>query len=260
MRVALIADVHGNVLALDAVLADIAWRGVELTINLGDVVSGPLWPRETFERLAPLQLPTVRGNHDRALCEPIAGLGPSDRFAIEALRVALKPGSWERLAVQDMPSDACIALAALPPMLEVLPGVLACHGTPHSDTTYLLEIVRDGHMELAPSDVIAERLDGFTQALVLCGHTHIQRVVQNGGQLIVNPGSVGCPGYVDDTPPAHVSEAGSPHARYAIIDNAAGAWSVEMISVTYDWAAAAARAVTNNRPEWAQALATGRLR
>ncbi len=69
MRLAVIADIHGNLLALDAVLADIAARGVDLTVNLGDCVSGPLWPAETAARLMALGLPTVRGNHDRWVIE-----------------------------------------------------------------------------------------------------------------------------------------------------------------------------------------------
>ena len=60
MRIAVLADIHGNVLALDAVLEDLKQRGgADLTVNLGDSVSGPLWPRETFERLEMLNLPTV---------------------------------------------------------------------------------------------------------------------------------------------------------------------------------------------------------
>ncbi|CAH2405148.1 hypothetical protein MES4922_40086 [Mesorhizobium ventifaucium] len=66
MRIAVLADIHGNVLALDAVLDDLRQRGgADLVVNLGDCVSGPLWPRETMERLEALALPTVRGNHDR---------------------------------------------------------------------------------------------------------------------------------------------------------------------------------------------------
>jgi predicted phosphodiesterase len=260
MRIAVIADIHGNVLALDAVLADIARRGADLTVNLGDVVSGPLWPRETYERLAPLNLPTVRGNHDRALCSPVAGLSPSDRFAVEQLQIATKPGSWERFPIQEMPPDACKTLAALPPTLEPAPGVFACHGTPQSDLVYLLDNVADGAMILAPTAVIAQRLGATPAPLVLCGHSHNPRIVQIGAQLIVNPGSVGCPGYIDPTPPGHVSEAGSPHARYAIADNGSGTWSIELISLTYDWDRAAARAATNGRPEWVTALTTGRVR
>ncbi len=86
MRLAVISDIHGNLLALEAVLADIAERGVDAIVNLGDCVTGPLWPRETFERLAELDLPTVRGNHDRWIVEKAeAELSPAGRFARDAL-------------------------------------------------------------------------------------------------------------------------------------------------------------------------------
>src|SRR5262249_61596642 len=61
--------IHGNLPALDQALADIARRGADVTVNLGDICASPLWPRETFERLESLKLPTVRGNHDRWIAE-----------------------------------------------------------------------------------------------------------------------------------------------------------------------------------------------
>ena len=86
MRLAIISDVHGNVRALEAVLADIRSRGVDATVNLGDCVAGPTWPRESFECLATLNVPTVRGNHDRWIADrPTDGLPPAGRFAREAL-------------------------------------------------------------------------------------------------------------------------------------------------------------------------------
>src|SRR6266545_2589430 len=86
MRIAVLADIHGNISALEAVLADIRGRSADLIVNLGDCVSGPLWPRETFERLEQLGAPTVRGNHDRqvAILDP-AQMGASDRFAFSEL-------------------------------------------------------------------------------------------------------------------------------------------------------------------------------
>ncbi len=82
-----------------------------------------------------------------------------------------------------------------------------------------------------------------------------------GGLLIVNPGSVGCPAYADPTPPSpHVSEAGSPHARYALLAREAGRWRVDLIAIAYDWDRASACAAGNGRPEWARALATGYVR
>ena len=77
MRLAVIADVHGNLIALETVLADIARRGSDLIVNLGDCVTSPLWPRETFELLEDRAMPTVRGNHDRWLAE----LPPQDMSA-----------------------------------------------------------------------------------------------------------------------------------------------------------------------------------
>ena len=74
---------------------------------------------------------------------------------------------------------------------------------------------------------------------------------------ILNPGAVGCPAYADPTPPPHVSESGSPHARYALATLRADRWSVELIAVEYDWASASKLAADNGRPEWARALATG---
>ena len=83
MRLAIIADIHGNSLALEAVLADIDRRGVREIVNLGDVASGPLWPRETVESIQARHIPTVRGNHDRWVAEGVTG--GSDRYARERL-------------------------------------------------------------------------------------------------------------------------------------------------------------------------------
>jgi predicted phosphodiesterase len=86
MKIAVIADIHGNAVALEAVLADIAVRGVDRVINLGDVVSGPLWPRETMDLLSGRDWLTIRGNHDRWVAggDP-AAKGALDRFAVTEL-------------------------------------------------------------------------------------------------------------------------------------------------------------------------------
>ena len=77
MRIAAVSDIHGNLFALDAVLADIARRGVYLIVNLGDIVSGPLLPLDTAQRLMALGLPTIRGNHERqVLTMDLDRMGP----------------------------------------------------------------------------------------------------------------------------------------------------------------------------------------
>ena len=248
MRIAVIADIHGNILALDAVLEDLARRGgADLVVNLGDCVSGPLWPRETFERLEALGFPTVRGNHDRRPGEdPLGEMGPSDRFA------------YDRLTATQRDS-----LLALPLQLEIVPSVLAFHARPDHDEKYLTEIISSGRLVRAPLAAIRNRLKALEPRfrILLGGHSHrTELIMLPGGPVIFNPGSVGCPAYDDPTEPAHVSEQGSPHARYGIVEltgGDAGTGRFEAIAVGYDHEAAAMRAEESGRPQWAHALRTG---
>jgi predicted phosphodiesterase len=244
MRLAVVADIHGNLPALEAVLHDIRQRGADLTVNLGDCVSGPLWPRETMDLLDQLGLLTVRGNHDRWVAEtPRERMYASDAFAFDALSAQQRT-----------------ELGALPAQCTLEDSITAVHGKPGDDNEYLLERVVDGQLVLAPVETITTRMGRIATSLLLCAHSHLPRLVHAGAAtLIVNPGSVGCPAYSDPNPPAHVSAIGSPHARYALLDKRSGHWAVEQIAVEYDWNAASARALENGRPEWAQGLATGFL-
>ena len=137
-------------------------------------------------------------------------------------------------------------------------NVLLCHGSPLDDLQYLLEDVVGDRVRLAAPARIQERLGDVRAALILCGHTHLPRIVSlPGGALVVNPGSVGLPAYDDTGTALHYVEAGSPHARYAIVDWEAKASRVELIALEYDWESAFQEAARANRPDWACALATG---
>ena len=130
MRLAVISDIHGNLLALEAVIADIGARGVDATVNLGDNVAGPLWPRETAERLATLALPTVRGNQDRWMLDREDDSVPeTDRFARAALTIEQRH-----------------ALHALPPTINIGEDIVAVHGTPTDDCAFLTEELYLGRM------------------------------------------------------------------------------------------------------------------
>jgi predicted phosphodiesterase len=242
MRLAVIADIHGNLPALEAVLADIAQRGADRIINLGDCVSGPLWPRETMDLLEAQRIESVRGNHDRWISEtPREQMYPSDAFAFDRLTVAQAK-----------------ALGALPAQTDLGDGVVGFHGTPRNDNEYLLEDVHDGRLVPARPAAVSERLGAVQASVALCAHSHQPRLVQLNSDLrVLNPGSVGSPGYVDPTPPAHTSEAGSPHARYAVMTRRSTGWNVDLIAIAYDWDAASRRAAQAGRDEWARALATG---
>jgi putative phosphoesterase len=245
MRIAAISDIHGNLHALEAVLADIERRGVDLIVNLGDILSGPLLPRETADRLMALDLPTIRGNHERQLLdEDREGMGSSDRYAADSITALQR--EW---------------LTALPATLWATDEVYLCHATPVSDVACFLEDILDGELMLAPLAQIEERARTCAAPLLFCGHTHIPRVSQlTGGQVIINPGSVGIQAYEGHHPAPHVVEVGSPHARYAIAERGPAGWIGELISVPYDWESAARLAEQRARPDWALALRTGFVR
>ena len=96
--------------------------------------------------------------------------------------------------------------------------------------------------------------------MMLCAHSHIPRVVRIEGALIVNPGSVGLPGYDLDRPETHVIETGAPDARYAVLERMAHGWQVELMTLPYDHEAAAGQAKRNARLDWERALRSGFMR
>lgn len=246
MKLAAIADIHGNCLALEAVLADIKQMGAALTVNLGDHVSGPLEAARTAELLMALGLPSIRGNHDRSLVDtPPDRLGASDSAANTELTVEQK--NW---------------LGSLSPTLIVKDEVFLCHGTPSSDTDYWLEsVTADGNVVTTPIETIEQAAEDVDFPLILCGHTHIPRAIRlRDGRMVVNPGSVGCPAYLDDSPVEHRVETGTPDACYALLEKRDGQWSVCFRHVRYDHLAMAEMARKAGRPSWASALATGWIR
>lgn len=244
MRLALVSDIHGNLPALEAVAADIRRHGVDQVLCLGDNLSGPLMPLETAQWLMASGWPVLAGNHERQILEwqPAAG-GASDGFARAALGSAEL--DW---------------LRSLRPMWQWAPDIHLCHGTPRQDDQHLLETPRAGVLGLATPAEIAERLGGQASALVACGHSHLPRALRTaGGQLLVNPGSVGLQAYMDDEPERYVVERGTPDANYAIVERHGDSWQCSQHAVRYDHAAMAALAQRNGRPDWAQALRTGRV-
>lgn len=246
MRFAVIADVHGNHLALDAVLDDISGQGIETILNLGDMASGPLDARKTMDRLMALDAVHVAGNHDRWLID----------------RPPEKMGGWERPAYAQLDSTHLDWLRQVPMTRVYRDQVFLCHATPTDDNVYWLErVTPDGNIGCAALDDIEAVAEGITQSLILCGHTHTARAVRlRDGRLIVNPGSVGSPGYSYNVPHPHVAAAGTPDARYAILEQRPAGWSVTFRHVPYDHMAMAELARANGDAEFGSALATGWIR
>ena len=234
MRLALVSDLHGNLPALEAVLAELNEAGIDALVCLGDIAAGPD-PRETIERLRTLDCPVVRGNWDTWLIDRIPELGGQ---AGPKLR---DQGTW--CAAQLGEGDKAF-LAELSPRVELdLDGVsvLCVHGSPRS----LMEDI----YATTPDARLAEMLDGDRPAVLAAGHTHVQLVRQHRSTLIVNPGSVGLPFH--SWPPNGALRM-SPWAEYAVLTVEDGRISTELRRVAYDVSDLVARARESEMPhrEW----------
>jgi predicted phosphodiesterase len=174
LRVAALYDVHGNLPALEAVLAEVA--DADVIVAGGDVVGGP-FPSETLERLRAEgdRVRWLRGNVERELVEvpPPREGGPP-------------PGELERLLGALSPEQVEF-LYGLPERVELdLPGLghaLFCHATPQND----LDMVTP----LTPDERLGGILAGVSADVVVAGHTHVQEDRRVGGIRWVNAGSVG---------------------------------------------------------------------
>jgi predicted phosphodiesterase len=221
-RLAVLSDVHGNLPALEAVLADVAAQGApDVTWVLGDLVAFCPWPVETLARLRELpQAALLQGNTDRYLVtgrRPAAFVRSPDDWANMPITLSERDANFrwtvERLSYADYEF-----LSGLPASLEMdLPGygrVVAVHANPRDDETNILPDT--------PGDRVRPLLRGLDARLMLYGHTHrpVDRVVD--GVRLVNDGSVGIP--LD----------GDPRACYALLDFAADRCSVTLRRVPYD--------------------------
>lgn len=242
---AVLADIHGNIWALSAVLDDLRQKGIQKVINLGDSLYGPLAPQATWERIRSFPMISIMGNQDRLICH---GAGKK-----------IRENRTLAFVMEDLTEEAILWLKALPGTYRQSSDLFCCHGTPDDDTAYLLEDVDRTVACLRDEKAIVEDLAGERARLILCGHTHIPRVVTLAdGRLVVNPGSVGLPGYTDTSPVFHRMETASPHAAYALVTPGASGFRVEMVQVPYDWEKAARAAKAKGREDWAFSLRTGR--
>jgi diadenosine tetraphosphatase ApaH/serine/threonine PP2A family protein phosphatase len=189
---------------------------------------------------------SIRGDQDRRLIE-LAAQGPDASRRMDFR--ALEPRHFAWMADQ-------------PPTLLYRDEVFLCHGTPRDDAAYWLDAVNDGGVvRVAPIETIEAEAAGVEASLMLCAHSHIPRVVRlRDGRMVVNPGSVGLPGFAYANPVPHVVETGTPDACYAVCERQRDGWAIAIRHVPYDNAAMAAMATRNGLPSWGSALATGWVR
>jgi predicted phosphodiesterase len=220
MRVAALYDIHANLPALEAVIADVRRAGVDQIVVGGDVVPGPM-PRETIEYLLALDIPVqfIEGNGDRDVLARMRGVEPLSvpaefRDAIAWNATELQP-EFEPL------------LAGWPQILRLsLPGlgdVLFCHATPRSDNEIFTR--------LTPEPRLVPIFGRLNVVVAVCGHTHMQFDRLVGQTRVVNAGSVGMP-------------FGDPGAYWLLIGP-----DVQLRRTRYDLAAAAARIRRTSYPQ-----------
>lgn len=218
MRVALISDLHGNELALEAVLAELKRTGIDQLICLGDVATLGPRPREVLARLRDLGCLCILGNHDEFLldAELIRKYSefPPVIAAVDWCRDELSGAeldfvrTFQPTAELPLEGDATLSLF---------------HGTPRSHMEDLLATT-------AP-ETLDDMLSGRRATVLAGGHTHIQMLRQHRGMLIVNPGSLGLPfrEFVDHQPPTVMD-----HAEFAVIDSTRAGVRVELGRVALD--------------------------
>ncbi len=183
MRVAAMYDIHGNLPALEAVLAAIEAEQPDFIVIGGDVAAGPL-PRPTIERLLALgdRVRFVRGNADRLMVAASDGAS----FAPHVPPAAQQTDTWAAQQIDRAHRDLLASFAphvTLP--IDGIGDVLFCHATPRSDEETLTVRSSDARWQ--------EALAGVEQRVVVCGHTHMQFDRMIGDMRVVNAGSVGMP-------------------------------------------------------------------
>jgi predicted phosphodiesterase len=225
--IGLLYDVHGNLPALEAVLADARKAGADRWLLGGDYALFGGWPGETVEALRELEPASwIRGNGERWTADPSAAPeNPVVPAAIEAAREALG---------EDVVTD----LAALPETTH-LDEILVCHASPPSDVRSFLP---------EPGEDEEELLEGVEAPRVLFGHTHLPfiRYSQVRGIELVNPGSVGLP-FDGDTRAAYalLRDDGTIEHRRVAYDHAASAAQVRSLGGA--WADTVARRIEHAR-------------
>jgi predicted phosphodiesterase len=244
-RIALVSDIHANLPALDAVLADIGRRQVDAIYHLGDLVGYAPWADQVVDRIRERRIPGVSGNYDSTVATDYkhCGCKYEDPRQEELSHVSY---DWTRRHVSPATK---LFLGQLPFRLDLRLGgghlsgttLILVHGTPTLNTLYWTEDRPDdfsrkmiGHAGAPAGDVLA------------FGHTHLPWQRTLDGVHLVNTGSVGRP------------KDGDWRAGYALLDSGSGGVRIEMVRVEYDVEKAMAGIRESGLPgEFAEFLRTG---
>jgi len=242
---AVISDIHGNSLALNAVLEDIQSKKVNAIINLGDHVFGPLEPQKTANLIFEQEMTCISGNKDRDI--------------LENLDQSTQDKTLEQVK-KNLDKRSIDWLKSLPSTQSIDNLIFACHGTPESDNAYLLEEVTESGVFVYKDEELIAKTAHIKEQIILCGHSHVNRVIWlSNVKIILNPGSVGLPAYLGNDKVRFAMESMTPNAKYALIYTDKNSINIAQINCSYDWNTASATARKNGREDWAQGLLYGRM-
>lgn len=218
MRFAFISDIHGNLHALELVLADIQQADVDQIVCLGDVASLGPQPREVIARLKELQIPIVMGNHDNYLLN--LHLTENHLPWLRAAEV------WCRSLLND---DDLGFLSSFQPSIRLAPGqqvkLLCYHGSLRSNEEFLYPNT--------PPETLDEIFRGQEAKILVGGHTHVQMLRPHLNAILLNPGSVGMP---FEFPANGKTLRAIRRAEYAIVDVNDGdiAFNLRQLPIDFD--------------------------
>jgi putative phosphoesterase len=237
MKLAIIADIHANMVALDAVLGDIDTQKVDQTICVGDLVGYATFPNEVINRLREREIFTIQGNYDESVAEDLfaCGCDYKDPKALEHAGMSLV---WSQEHVTPENKEWLKQLPKEHRMIVEGKEVYIVHGSPRKNNEYLYE----------ESEAIGEIFRDYTFDLLLCGHTHKPFMKVIDGRCIVNAGSAGKPKH------------GNPRATYVIvsIDHQSISFTVREVSYDFEKTASAIDAEPEMPSEFADLFRTGR--
>lgn len=243
MRIGLIADIHGNLLALEIVLQELVQEQIDQIICLGDIASLGPQPRQVIDRLRLLRCPVILGNTDAWLLHP--PLPTPDTS--EDGRILREINRWcaeqledsHRAYLQTFP-----ATLAYP--LDEQRTLLCFHGSPRSFDDVIAATTPDAE--------VAQMLAGFSAPLMVGGHTHIQMLRRYEDSFLVNVGSVGLPG-VNAGDPALPMNHNVHWAEYGVLSLQNRRLSIDLRRTPLDMAALLQEARRSDMPHldwWTQ--------
>ncbi len=210
MRIAVIADIHSNIVSLNEVLFDIGYKNVDSIVCLGDLVGYAPYPNEAIDNIRGNRILTIKGNYDEAVGEElmVCGCDYPDPKDLENAGISL---NWtiditradNKRFLRNLPMEVTISFKGK--------TIKFVHGSPRKINEYLRENSKEAE----------EVMNDFEADILVCGHTHKPYYKMYGSKMLVNAGSAGKP------------KTGSPKANYVVIDLYDNTPKVEICEVDY---------------------------